>query len=158
MEDLQFVFMISSHELFIKLLKDDERKLLIDQMRKRSPRINLCTKPVTSFYDIPGNFRSIFINLWADNALFPWLKPWGYEVHVCSQKSWECFWREYFLLLVGACPACARRWLLLPCVLSVIDKLKWMCPRWQSQRVLAWAKCGCSSCYQKGNPTSGLTC
>uniref|UniRef100_A0A8C0ULG0 Integrator complex subunit 8 n=1 Tax=Cyanistes caeruleus TaxID=156563 RepID=A0A8C0ULG0_CYACU len=55
MEDLQFVFMISSHELFIKLLKDDERKLLIDQMRKRSPRINLCTKPVTSFYDIPAS-------------------------------------------------------------------------------------------------------
>ncbi|NXE90830.1 INT8 protein, partial [Menura novaehollandiae] len=55
MEDLQFVFMISSHELFIKLLKDDERKPLIDQMRKRSPRINLCTKPVTSFYDIPAS-------------------------------------------------------------------------------------------------------
>ncbi|KAJ7403124.1 Integrator complex subunit 8 [Pitangus sulphuratus] len=55
MEDLQFVFMISSHELFIKLLKDDERKLLVDQMRKRSPRINLCTKPVTSFYDIPAS-------------------------------------------------------------------------------------------------------
>ncbi|NWV17066.1 INT8 protein, partial [Origma solitaria] len=55
MEDLQFVFMISSHDLFIKLLKDDERKLLIDQMRKRSPRINLCTKPVTSFYDIPAS-------------------------------------------------------------------------------------------------------
>ncbi|NWX58694.1 INT8 protein, partial [Promerops cafer] len=55
MEDLQFVFMISSHELFIKLLKDDERKVLIDQMRKRSPRINLCTKPVTSFYDIPAS-------------------------------------------------------------------------------------------------------
>lgn len=71
MEDLQFVFMISSHELFIKLLKDDERKLLIDQMRKRSPRINLCTKPVTSFYDIPGNFHSIFVNLQADSALFP---------------------------------------------------------------------------------------
>ncbi|NXQ62922.1 INT8 protein, partial [Anthoscopus minutus] len=55
MEDLQFVFMISSHELFIKLLKDEERKLLIDQMRKRSPRVNLCTKPVTSFYDIPAS-------------------------------------------------------------------------------------------------------
>uniref|UniRef100_A0A8C3RTM0 Integrator complex subunit 8 n=1 Tax=Chelydra serpentina TaxID=8475 RepID=A0A8C3RTM0_CHESE len=52
---LQLVFMISSHELFITLLKDDERKLLIDQMRKRSPRINLCTKPVTSFYDIPAS-------------------------------------------------------------------------------------------------------
>ncbi|KFW90833.1 Integrator complex subunit 8, partial [Phalacrocorax carbo] len=55
LEDLQLVFMISSHDLFIKLLKDDERKLLVDQMRKRSPRINLCTKPVTSFYDIPAS-------------------------------------------------------------------------------------------------------
>ncbi|KFV15993.1 Integrator complex subunit 8, partial [Pterocles gutturalis] len=55
LEDLQLVFMISSHELFMKLLKDDERKLLIDQMRKRSSRINLCTKPVTSFYDIPAS-------------------------------------------------------------------------------------------------------
>lgn len=63
LEDLQLVFMISSHDLFIKLLKDDERKLLIDEMRKRSPRINLCTKPVTSFYDIPGNIRC-FINLY----------------------------------------------------------------------------------------------
>ncbi|XP_064010784.1 integrator complex subunit 8 isoform X2 [Pogoniulus pusillus] len=55
LEDLQLVFMISSHELFIKLLKDDERKLLVDQMRKRSSRVNLCTKPVTSFYDIPAS-------------------------------------------------------------------------------------------------------
>ncbi|NXV75038.1 INT8 protein, partial [Atlantisia rogersi] len=68
LEDLQLVFMISSHELFIKLLKDDERKLLVDQMRKRSPRINLCTKPVTSFYDIPGNFHMqmscVFLSQW----------------------------------------------------------------------------------------------
>ncbi|XP_038203164.1 integrator complex subunit 8 [Arvicola amphibius] len=55
LEDLQYVFMISSHELFITLLKDDERKLLVDQMRKRSPRVNLCIKPVTSFYDIPAS-------------------------------------------------------------------------------------------------------
>ncbi|XP_029447593.1 integrator complex subunit 8 isoform X1 [Rhinatrema bivittatum] len=55
LEDLQFVFMISSHELFITLLTDDEQKLLVDQMRKRSPRVNLATKPVTSFYDIPAS-------------------------------------------------------------------------------------------------------
>ncbi|KAL8181908.1 UNVERIFIED_CONTAM: Integrator complex subunit 8 [Gekko kuhli] len=55
LEDLQLVFMISSHELFIALLKDDERKLLIDQMRKRSPRVNLGTKLITSFYDIPAS-------------------------------------------------------------------------------------------------------
>ncbi|XP_059528175.1 integrator complex subunit 8 isoform X2 [Myotis daubentonii] len=55
LEDLQYVFMISSHELFITLLKDEERKLLVDQMRKRSPRVNLCIKPMTSFYDIPAS-------------------------------------------------------------------------------------------------------
>uniref|UniRef100_A0A2K6TNT8 Integrator complex subunit 8 n=1 Tax=Saimiri boliviensis boliviensis TaxID=39432 RepID=A0A2K6TNT8_SAIBB len=55
LEDLQYVFMISSHELFITLLKDEERMLLVDQMRKRSPRVNLCIKPVTSFYDIPAS-------------------------------------------------------------------------------------------------------
>uniref|UniRef100_A0A3Q2IFX2 Integrator complex subunit 8 n=1 Tax=Equus caballus TaxID=9796 RepID=A0A3Q2IFX2_HORSE len=55
LEDLQYVFMISSHELFITLLKDEEQKLLIDQMRKRCPRVNLCIKPVTSFYDIPAS-------------------------------------------------------------------------------------------------------
>ncbi|XP_053571189.1 integrator complex subunit 8 [Bombina bombina] len=55
MEDLQLVFMISSHELFIKLLTDDERKMLVEQIRKRNSRVNLCTKPVTSFYDIPAS-------------------------------------------------------------------------------------------------------
>uniref|UniRef100_H2ZZU0 Integrator complex subunit 8 n=1 Tax=Latimeria chalumnae TaxID=7897 RepID=H2ZZU0_LATCH len=55
LEDLQFVFMISSHEIFMKLLKDDERKLLLDQMRKRSPRVSLSTKPLASFYDIPAS-------------------------------------------------------------------------------------------------------
>ncbi|NWI24468.1 INT8 protein, partial [Sula dactylatra] len=82
LEDLQLVFMISSHELFIKLLKDDERKLLVDQMRKRSPRINLCTKPVTSFYDIPGLFS--------------------------EKAQQECFWREYFPFLVGERPTCSK--------------------------------------------------
>ncbi|NWI71055.1 INT8 protein, partial [Todus mexicanus] len=88
LEDLQLVFMISSHELFIKLLKDDERKLLIDQMRKRSPRINLCTKPVTSFYDIPGNFHSISTNLHAGSYLFPCSSEGG--VAVGLNQVWLC--------------------------------------------------------------------
>ncbi|XP_068093782.1 integrator complex subunit 8 [Hyperolius riggenbachi] len=54
-EDLQLVFMISSHELFMKLLTDDERKMLVDQIRQRTSHTNLCTKPVTSFYDIPAS-------------------------------------------------------------------------------------------------------
>lgn len=62
LEDLQYVFMISSHELSITLLKDEERQLLVDQMRKRSPRVNLCIKPVTSFYDIPG--ESSWLRFW----------------------------------------------------------------------------------------------
>lgn len=80
--------MISSHELFIKLLKDDERKLLIDQMRKRSPRINLSTKPVTSFYDIPGNFHSISM------AGITCFYAWGYNVQVCSVQVSEKKFRE----------------------------------------------------------------
>uniref|UniRef100_A0A4W3GUK0 Integrator complex subunit 8 n=1 Tax=Callorhinchus milii TaxID=7868 RepID=A0A4W3GUK0_CALMI len=55
LDDTQFVFMISSHELCMRLLKDEERKVLLDQMRKRSPRVNLCTKPLTVFYDIPAS-------------------------------------------------------------------------------------------------------
>ncbi|KAM5157278.1 integrator complex subunit 8 isoform 1-T2 [Mantella aurantiaca] len=54
-EDLQLVFMISSHELFMKLLTDDERKMLVEQIRQRTSHTNLCTKPVTSFYDIPAS-------------------------------------------------------------------------------------------------------
>ncbi|XP_063780202.1 integrator complex subunit 8 isoform X2 [Pseudophryne corroboree] len=54
-EDLQLVFMISTHELFMKLLTDGDRMMLIDQIRKRTSHTNLCTKPVTSFYDIPAS-------------------------------------------------------------------------------------------------------
>ncbi|KAM4688564.1 integrator complex subunit 8 [Discoglossus pictus] len=55
MEDPPLVFLISSHELFMKLLTDEERKMLVEQIRKRTSRVNLCTKPVTSFYDIPAS-------------------------------------------------------------------------------------------------------
>ncbi|XP_055966871.1 integrator complex subunit 8 [Sorex fumeus] len=55
LEDLQYVFMVSSHELLITLLSGEERKLLVEGLRKRSPRVSLCVKPVTSFYDIPAS-------------------------------------------------------------------------------------------------------
>uniref|UniRef100_UPI00398F28C5 integrator complex subunit 8 isoform X2 n=1 Tax=Pristiophorus japonicus TaxID=55135 RepID=UPI00398F28C5 len=55
LDDPQFVFMISSHDMCMRLLKDEERKLLLDQMRNRSPRVNLSTKPLTVFYDIPAS-------------------------------------------------------------------------------------------------------
>ncbi|NXU41490.1 INT8 protein, partial [Drymodes brunneopygia] len=93
MEDLQFVFMISSHELFIKLLKDDERKLLIDQMRKRSPRINLCTKPVTSFYDIPA---SASVNIGQlEHQLILSMDPWRIRqilIELHGMTSERQFW------------------------------------------------------------------
>lgn len=46
--------MISSHKLFVELLKEDERKFVVEQLRKRSATINLSAKPLPSFYDIPG--------------------------------------------------------------------------------------------------------
>lgn len=38
----------------MELLKEEERKVLTEQMRKRSATINLSAKPLPSFYDIPG--------------------------------------------------------------------------------------------------------
>ncbi|KAM6958796.1 integrator complex subunit 8, partial [Aplochiton taeniatus] len=55
LEELPLVFVVSSHKLFMELLKEDERKLLVEQMRKRSATINLTAKPLPSFYDIPAS-------------------------------------------------------------------------------------------------------
>lgn len=55
LEELPLVFVVSSHKLFTELLKEDERKLLVEQMRKRSATINLTAKPLPSFYDIPAS-------------------------------------------------------------------------------------------------------
>ncbi|XP_041423173.1 integrator complex subunit 8 isoform X1 [Xenopus laevis] len=54
-EDLQLVFMISSHELFMKMLTDEESKMVVEHLRKKTSRVSMCTKPVTSFYDIPAS-------------------------------------------------------------------------------------------------------
>lgn len=54
LEELPLLFVVSSHKLFMELLKEEERKLLVEQMRKRSATINLSAKPLPSFYDIPG--------------------------------------------------------------------------------------------------------
>lgn len=48
------MFVVSSHKLFMELLREEERKVLVEQMRKRSATINLSAKPLPSFYDIPG--------------------------------------------------------------------------------------------------------
>ncbi|KAM7373533.1 hypothetical protein PAMP_008377 [Pampus punctatissimus] len=55
LEDLSLVFVVSSHKLFMELLKEEERKILVEQMRKRSATINLSAKPLPSFYDIPAS-------------------------------------------------------------------------------------------------------
>lgn len=54
LEELALLFVVSSHKLFMELLKEEERKVLVEQMRKRSATINLSAKPLPSFYDIPG--------------------------------------------------------------------------------------------------------
>ncbi|XP_033849086.1 integrator complex subunit 8 [Acipenser ruthenus] len=93
LEDLQFVVMISSHELLMVLLKDDERKALTDQIRKRSSCINLCTKPLTSFYDIPA---SASVNIGQlEHQLILSVDPWRIrqiliELHGMTERQ---FWR-----------------------------------------------------------------
>ncbi|XP_037831693.1 integrator complex subunit 8 isoform X2 [Kryptolebias marmoratus] len=55
LEDLSLAFVVTSHKLFLELLKDEERKTLLEQMRKRSATVNLSAKPLPSFYDIPAS-------------------------------------------------------------------------------------------------------
>uniref|UniRef100_A0A8C5PJ35 Integrator complex subunit 8 n=1 Tax=Leptobrachium leishanense TaxID=445787 RepID=A0A8C5PJ35_9ANUR len=93
MEDLQLVFMISSHELFIKLLTDDERKMLVEQIRKRTSRVSLCTKPVTSFYDIPA---SASVNIGQlEHQLILTVDPWRVRqilIELHGMKSDGQYW------------------------------------------------------------------
>uniref|UniRef100_A0A8D0AC17 Integrator complex subunit 8 n=1 Tax=Sander lucioperca TaxID=283035 RepID=A0A8D0AC17_SANLU len=55
LEELSLLFVVSSHKLFMELLKEEERKVLVEQLRKRSTTINLSAKPLPSFYDIPAS-------------------------------------------------------------------------------------------------------
>ncbi|XP_063307296.1 integrator complex subunit 8 [Pelobates fuscus] len=93
MDDLQLVFMISSHELFIKLLTEDERKILLEQIRKRTSRVNLCTKPVTSFYDIPA---SASVNIGQlEHQLILTMDPWRIRqilIELHGMKSDSQYW------------------------------------------------------------------
>lgn len=63
LEELPLLFVVSSHKLFMELLKEEERKLLVEQMRKRSATINLSAKPLPSFYDIPGEILFYLFSL-----------------------------------------------------------------------------------------------
>ncbi|XP_051728788.1 integrator complex subunit 8 isoform X2 [Ctenopharyngodon idella] len=51
--DVSLAFMVSSHKLFNELLQDEEKKILMEQMRKSSATVNLSAKQLPSFYDIP---------------------------------------------------------------------------------------------------------
>ncbi|KAM9824035.1 integrator complex subunit 8 [Neosynchiropus ocellatus] len=55
MDDTSLVFVITSHKLFVELLMEEERKVLLDQVRRKSSTINLSAKPLPSFYDIPAS-------------------------------------------------------------------------------------------------------
>lgn len=54
-EETSLVFMVFAHKLFVELLPEEERKTLVEQMRKRSASINLSAKLLPSFYDIPAS-------------------------------------------------------------------------------------------------------
>ncbi|XP_068603352.1 integrator complex subunit 8 [Brachionichthys hirsutus] len=53
--ELPLLSTVSSHKLFTELLREEERKILVEQMRKRSATVNLSAKPLPSFYDIPAS-------------------------------------------------------------------------------------------------------
>ncbi|KAI7799319.1 putative integrator complex subunit 8, partial [Triplophysa rosa] len=53
LEDVSLALMVSSHELLKELLEDEEKQVLTEQMRKCSTTVNLNSKPLPSFYDIP---------------------------------------------------------------------------------------------------------
>ncbi|KAI2652474.1 Integrator complex subunit 8 [Labeo rohita] len=55
LEDVSLAVMVSSHKLFMELLQDEEKKILMEQMRKSSATVNLSAKPLPSFYDIPAS-------------------------------------------------------------------------------------------------------
>nr|XP_055075737.1 integrator complex subunit 8 isoform X1 [Misgurnus anguillicaudatus] len=53
LEDVSLALMVSSHQLLTELLGDEEKRLLMEQMRRSSATVNLNAKPLPSFYDIP---------------------------------------------------------------------------------------------------------
>lgn len=55
LEEVPLAYTVSSHKLFMELLQDEEKKILLDQIKKRSATVNLSAKPLPSFYDIPGS-------------------------------------------------------------------------------------------------------
>ncbi|XP_054592406.1 integrator complex subunit 8 isoform X1 [Nothobranchius furzeri] len=110
LEDLSQVFVVTSHKLFLELLKEEERKMLLEQMKKRSATINLSAKPLPSFYDIPA---SASVNIGQlEQQLILSLDPRRVrqiliELHGMAERS---FWRvnskwevpaEYIVVILG---------------------------------------------------------
>lgn len=54
LEDVSLAVMVSSHKIFMELLQGEEKKILMEQIRKSSVTVNLSAKPLPSFYDTPG--------------------------------------------------------------------------------------------------------
>lgn len=79
--------MVSSHELLKELLEDEEKQVLMEQMRKCSTTVNLNSKPLPSFYDVPSmpwliyqhefkNHRLLSFNLFCFLFVFcSWQQP-----------------------------------------------------------------------------------
>ncbi|KAL2079925.1 hypothetical protein ACEWY4_023718 [Coilia grayii] len=55
LEEVPLAFMVSSHRVFMELLQDEDKKALLEHLRKRSATVNLSAKPLPSFYDIPAS-------------------------------------------------------------------------------------------------------
>ncbi|XP_031442190.1 integrator complex subunit 8 isoform X1 [Clupea harengus] len=55
LEEVPLAYMVSSHRSFMELLLDEEKKALLEHLRKRSATVNLSAKPLPSFYDNPAS-------------------------------------------------------------------------------------------------------
>ncbi|XP_078735577.1 integrator complex subunit 8 [Lampetra fluviatilis] len=74
LEDLQLVFMVSSHELFMRLLEDGERQALLDTMRRRSPMFQPASTR-SAFQDIPVTSPSVSVGQ-LEQQLIVTFDPW----------------------------------------------------------------------------------
>lgn len=55
LEDMSLVFLVSSHKLSVELLSEEQRNILMEQMKRKSATVNLSAKQLPSFYDIPAS-------------------------------------------------------------------------------------------------------
>ncbi|XP_063041579.1 integrator complex subunit 8 [Engraulis encrasicolus] len=55
LEEVPLAFLVTSHRVFMELLQDEDRRALLEHLRRRSATVNLSAKPLPSFYDIPAS-------------------------------------------------------------------------------------------------------